>query len=279
MSAPLRRIRARLEFSGEGFCGWQLQAEGQESQQPSIQGVMEAALSTVLHRKDQRFLVQGCGRTDAGVHAEEFYAHFDLEPERAGDLEKFRHKLNCVLPEGVVITGLREQAGFHAADDVTSKTYEYRLLLRRAKPVLARGRCCWLPIEGFDAAQFDRVGVEQALRLLEGTHDFVAFAAANFTARTSVRTLTRCELVSRPYLDHPEGGEWICLRFTGDGFLKQMVRNIVGTLIEIGQRRRTVESVQKLLGDGGQPAARTEAGPCAVPEGLFLVKVEYGSAG
>lgn len=270
------RLKFRLEFDGAAFCGWQLQAEDQESLGPSIQGTIERALSVVLRRREERFVVQGCGRTDAGVHAAEFFFHVDVADElvaEIGGLERLRHGLNSVLPDSVSITHAEVKPGFHALEDITTKTYEYRLLLRRAKPALERGRCHWLPVDPAGDA-FDVERFAAALKMFEGEHDFVAFAASNSSAKTSVRRIVRTALLREAGPDELR----LRVRFEGTGFLKQMVRNLVGTLIEVGQGRRDPATIPALLGTGfpAGPGRRIDAGACAPAEGLFLWSVSYG---
>ena len=272
-----RRIRIRLEFEGTDFCGWQVQKQEQElsaGHGRSIQRVIEEAFSTVLHLKE-RLLVQGCSRTDAGVHAEEFFAHLDIpEPFSLGDeeLERLRHSMNCLLPESIVITHVKAVGqDFHAIESALSKTYKYQVLLRRAKPTLLRHRCLWLPLEPKEE-YFSFALLEQGLKLLEGTHDFASFMAAHGSAKTTVRTLSSCRVLSQELGDAAESGLLVSLEFNGTGFLKQMVRNMVGTLLELAQRRRTLASLSQLL---AKPGARTEAGFCAPAEGLFLQRVHY----
>jgi tRNA pseudouridine38-40 synthase len=272
-----RRLRLRLEFDGALFCGWQLQSEIHEAQKSSVQGEVERALGVYL-RSPSRVVIQGCGRTDAGVSAREFYAHFDL-PEsspREPDLEKFRHGLNGILPEGIAVLRVDSvPAEFHALRDVARKTYEYTLLLRRAKPTLERSSAYWVP-ETLATFRIERI--LEALKLLEGRHDFVAFAASDHTAQTTVREVyeARAEVQALIGHDDPVEGALIYLRFTGEGFLKQMVRTLVGTLVEVGQGKRDLDSIARLLsGD----ASRSEAGPCAPPHALRLLSVFYGDEG
>lgn len=273
------RLKLRLEFEGSATCGWQLQSESEEARQPSLQGLLESTIAIVLRRGGERFVVQGCGRTDAGVHAEEFFCHVDLPDgdwDEAGALERFRHKVNSILPPQVVITRAELAPGFHALNDVERKIYRYNILLRRAKPVLRRGQCLWLPVAPDDVAALDLNRIRLGLKILEGEHDFVAFAAANSSAKTTVRRLLRCEMQEAFLSEDESSGKLVQLSFEGTGFLKQMVRNMVGTLIEVGQNRRTVESIAELLGHTGRVGTRIEAGACAPAEGLCLVKVFYG---
>ncbi len=275
-----QRLKLRLEFDGANFCGWQLQSEGEGYLGlPSLQAVVEKSLATVLRRPGERFPVQGCGRTDSGVHAEEFFCHTDLPLEDAGnaaDLEKLRHRMNCVLPETIVCTEIFNAPGFHAIEDASSKIYEYRILLRRAKPTLHRGRCYWLPVDPEDVEAFDKNLLAEALKLFVGKHDFVAFAATNSTAKTTVREILRTEVEIKNLGNRPWDGELLTLRFEGRGFLKQMVRNLSGTAIEVAQKKRSIDSIKKLI---DEPGLRKNAGFCAPPEGLFLVRVKYPQGG
>ena len=285
------RICLRLEFDGTNFCGWQLQHEnldGVGDHLPSIQGELERAVGTVLRRdlsdRSQRIVVQGCGRTDAGVHAEEFFCHFDLESDEmnrhAPDLEKFRHSLNCVLPDTIVITRceLRHET-FHALKSVAGKTYEYQVLLRRAKPTLARARVEWLPVDpALIPNAFDVGGVREAMGHIEGQHDFKAFMSAQAKVKSSVRTITRAELKTEWVGDDPTSGLLLRYQLSGVGFLKQMVRNLVGTFNEVGLGKRRASSLLQLLGSGDgtrAPASRQEAGYCAPALGLTLKRVVF----
>ncbi len=264
------RILLRLEFDGSSFCGWQLQASVDENKRSSIQGEIEKALQTIL-RSPQRISVKGCGRTDAGVSACEYFCHFDVA-EVPQDLEKFRHALSSVLPMGIsVLSAFEVSENFHAADSVLFKTYEYRILLRRAKPSFEAGRSWW--IHG-DLSGFDVEKLTAASQVFIGEHDFKAFAAANHQAATTIRKIDLIEVsqsaVSKDCLD---SGIQIRLRFKARGFLKQMVRNMVGALVEVAQGKNRSEDIAHLLASASD---RKDAGFCAPPEGLYLMGVDYG---
>lgn len=268
-----RRLRLRLEFDGALFCGWQLQSETHEAQKTSVQREVERALGIFL-RSSSRVVIQGCGRTDAGVSAREFYAHFDLPDSTLEelDLEKFRHGLNGILPEGISVLRVdRVRADFHALRDVTRKTYEYTFLLRRAKPTLERATAYWVPET---LATFRIESLREALKLLEGRHDFVAFAASDHTAQTTVREIFEASVQVQTLIegDAADEGCLVRLRFTGEGFLKQMVRTLAGTLVEVGQGKREPSSMTRLLSG---VASRSEAGFCAPPHALRLLSVLY----
>lgn len=274
----LTRYLLRLEFNGDNFLGWQFQNPHplNTSGREPLQNVIERAILRVLHLKE-RHNVQGCGRTDTGVHAEEFYAHVDLDPrsvEAIGGAEKFRHRLNCVLPDAVGATHLQEVSqNFHALKSKNSKTYEYRVLVRRTKPVLELSRALWIPME---FAELDIPAMQQGLKMMEGVHDFLAFASSGFTAFHTERELYACKLETSSLFENPSAGTLLRLSFTGSGFLKQMVRNLSGTLLEIGQKKRSLENLAKLLDPLKWKLSRKDAGFCAEAHGLILKRVEYG---
>jgi len=276
------RILLRLEFKGTSHCGWQLQATDSK-QLPntltSIQFELEKSIALYLHLKDERVVVQGCGRTDAGVHAKEFYAHFDISELHIGksedEIEKLRHGVNCILPQSVVLTHAAVVPdSFHAQKDVLKKTYQYQVLLRRAKPTLEEGFVYWLPCFP-RKPYFDFNVLNLALKKLEGEHDFNAFMAAGADVKSTVRTLYKCELMIENRALKNQSECLLKLQFTGNGFLKQMVRNICGTVLEIAQSKRKLELMEQLL-DPKNISKRTEAGLCAPPEGLYLLHVDYG---
>jgi tRNA pseudouridine38-40 synthase len=206
--------------------------------------------------------------------------HFDVPetspfPEGLEAREKFRHSLNGILPEGVAVLRVDAvKADFHALYDVKWKTYEYSLLVRRAKATVDASTHHWIPEF---PARFRMDAVLEALKLFEGSHDFVAFAASNHTAQTTVRKIDRAEARLAPVVpgDDENEGLFVVFRFTGKGFLKQMVRTLAGTLVEVGLGKRDVESVKRLL--TGR-VSRTESGFCAPAHALRLAKVSYDEA-
>lgn len=277
--AGSRRLRLRLEFEGSGFCGWQLQSEEHENQKSSLQGCMERALKTYL-RVPERVVVQGCGRTDAGVSAREFFMHLDV-PEGAlalmdftpSALEKMRHSLNGILEEGVSVTHCEPvPSHFHALRDVTAKIYEYSLFVRRAKPTLEARRVYWIP-EFFE--KLDIESMQKALKCFEGEHDISSFAASDHGLEDTVRKIfwTEMKLESVDSSEDSSHGMLIRLSFCGEGFLKHQVRTMAGTLVEIALGKRDWTSVSQLLSN---PAPRAHAGFCAPAEALLLRSVFYG---
>jgi tRNA pseudouridine38-40 synthase len=253
------RLLARLEFDGTQFAGWQLQDDAR-----SVQGEVELALKTSL-RSPSRIIVNGCSRTDAGVHAREFFCNFDVDVALDGDgIERLRHSTNSLLPAEIVITQLKEIAqDFDAQRNAVSKTYQYRVLLRRAKPTIDRAFVWWISAT---PADLNKIAIDQCLNAIQGTHDFRSFMAAGSSAKSTVRTIhsATAKLI----------GEQLIFEICGNGFLKQMVRNLVGTIVETAQGKRDVSSFAPLLGAHGD---RILAGLCAPPQGLSLIKVDFNA--
>jgi tRNA pseudouridine38-40 synthase len=261
-----RRICLCLEFEGAEFCGWQLQSETHESAKPSIQAWIEKALQIALRSQD-RIVVQGCGRTDAGVSAENFFAHFDI-PESIlfefddAQLEKLRHSLNGILPDAIGVKSCQAVANdFHALKNVSYKVYQYTLCVRRCKPVLARRTSYWIP-ENLQDLDLD--ALQEALKCFEGEHDFCAFTPTDTEVQSTKRKVLKTEIKKE--------GDLLSLSFYGQGFLRYQVRNMAGTLIEVARSKRKASSVKELLEQG---SSRTLSGFCAPPEGLLLKEVHY----
>ncbi len=248
----MAKVLLTLEYDGTDYVGWQRQPNG-----PSIQAAVEDALERMFK---QPVRISASGRTDAGVHAlaqtASFTPPFPL-PQRA-----YVQGLTGLLPRDIAVIDAREVADtFDARRSACGKHYRYCILNRpQRSPLLRRQR--W---EIF--APLDIGAMRDAAACLTGTHDFSAFRASNCEARSPVKTLRRAEIV--------RSGDDITLDFEGSGFLKQMVRNIVGTLTEVGLKRRPPESVRQTL----QSLDRNQAGPTAPPQGLFLVEVFYGENG
>lgn len=279
--AVTKRILLQLEFCGTNFCGWQLQSESVESgAKHSLQFHLEQAVATALGRHGERFPVQGCGRTDSGVHALEYFCHFDihaaLEP-RVVNLQKFGHALTGMLPREISVVGVYAvPLSFHALRSAALKVYEYRLFLRNEAPTINAEFMYWLSFE-IDAPvgrrRFDFDAFSRAAKHFVGTHDFAALASAGSEIKNTVRTVSKIEIIREKFPHHNSKGDLIRLRITGNGFLKQMVRNIVGTLIEIGIGRRDGDTVPELFKTG--QSVRKDAGACAAAQGLCLSRVVY----
>ncbi len=247
----MRRLRLTLEYDGSDFQGWQLQDEGR-----SVQGVLEEAIAKVTL---ETVRVVAAGRTDAGVHARGQTAHCD-SGSRLSALD-LRRALNAELPCNVAVRELIEvPPEFHARHDALSKRYVYRIQngpvpspLRRRFTWQVRGR---LDVESMSAA---------AVALL-GEHDFAAYRGAHGgapAAETTVRSLDRLDVLRE--------GDELHIVAEGRSFLRYMVRNLVGTLVEVGQRRCGPEWPGQVL----ERRDRALAGPTAPPHGLCLERVSY----
>lgn len=271
------RFALRLEFDGSNFCGWQEQSQKMEKASiPSIQRTLQKAFGKLLGTR-KRVLVQGCGRTDSGVHAEEFVAHVDIDEKLfkkfKNESRRLRLGLNAVLPAAISVKELIEvEEKFHALHDVVSKRYEYRILLRMTRPALERGRVWWIPTSP-DTHDFDTRLLKKSMKDLEGRKDFAAFANAGHSVKTTVRTIHNVELEEEPR--GTDRGKLLRITFEGDGFLKQQIRNMVGSLVAIAQKKQNVNFLQQLLSASNGPSTRISGLFCAPPEGLFLMRVKY----
>ncbi len=250
MSEPTRRLRLDLAYDGTEFAGWQFQPG-----QRTVQGVLEQALSRLRGAVPTN--VRGAGRTDAGVHARNQVADCDL-PERLGD-EFVARALRRMLPGD--LRPLRvgtAPPSFHARKNAIAKTYRYVVdLSRHGDPFRARFALHY-------PHPLDPERIRTALRDLPGRRDWSGLAASSCTKLSRVRELTEARM-EQPSADR------MCLVFTANGFLQHMVRNIVGTLLEIGGRRLPPETIVRALESGD----RDLAGPTAAARGLWLEKVRY----
>ncbi|MEN8181403.1 MAG: tRNA pseudouridine(38-40) synthase TruA [Myxococcota bacterium] len=240
-----------LEYDGTDFEGWQRQPPGHRT----VQGALEDALARVTGAFAP---VAGAGRTDAGVHAEGQVASAELATRLPP--EGLWQALNAVLPADLAVVGLeRAEPGFHARRDAAAKVYRYRIWNGTERSPL-RDRYA-LAV----SAKLDLASVTAAAAHLRGTWDFSSFQASGSSPGSAVRTLRRLELSGSP------GGE-IVLEFEGNGFLRHMVRNLVGTLLEVGRGRRVPDSLPAVLA----ARDRAAAGPTAAARGLSLIRVIYG---
>lgn len=254
-------FRITIAYDGTDYVGWQRQANG-----TSIQALIEDALGELDGRP---VVVAGAGRTDAGVHALGQVAGFALD--RTITSHGVVRALNARLPADVrVLSATEVPPQFHARFDARAKTYRYRIWNADVVSPFER-RYAWHLDGALDVSAMDA-----AARLLEGHHDFAAFRAAGGRTRTSERTVISSR-ISRQKSDTVDlrdsalEGALIAYEITGDGFLRYMVRTIVGTLVEIGRGRQRPAWMGDVLG----ACDRSRAGPTAPPEGLFLVRVDF----
>jgi tRNA pseudouridine38-40 synthase len=249
----MRTIKLTVAYDGTGYVGWQRQASGE-----SIQGLLEDALSTIDHR---RVTVHGAGRTDAGVHATGQVASARVACTH--DERTLLRALNACLPPAVRVfdVGVMPEK-FHARFSATGKTYEYRIWNGRIVPPMLRLYTWHVP------QPLDTGLIRHAADALPGEHDFAAFQGARSATHSSVRRVTAVH-----WGKAADGS--LVLAISGEGFLRHMVRSVVGTLVEIGHRQRPASHLAALL----ERPNRSEAGRTAPACGLCLVRVDYGDSG
>ncbi len=249
ISPPFRNIKLVLAYDGTNYHGWQ-----EQRGVPTVQQELEKAASRILGHP---LAVHGAGRTDAGVHAAGQVANFRT-PNFSIPLTNFRRALNSKLPDDIAVRSANEvPAEFHASISAIGKTYCYRIFRRPLKDVLLSRVTChyWRPL---DVEVMRRAGV----RLL-GKHDFRAFAYSAEQRENTVRTITGCQIEETP--------EELRISVSGTGFLYKMVRNIAGTLIEIGRGRWDDRRIDVILASRD----RSYAGPTAPALGLCMMHVQY----
>jgi tRNA pseudouridine38-40 synthase len=245
----MRTVRLVIEYDGTDYLGWQVQPRGL-----TVQGVIEEKLS-LLTRETIHLI--GAGRTDSGTHAYGQVAHFKTKSRM--EVHSIQKALNSLLPPDIVIQKA-EEAGeeFHARKNARSKVYEYRILNRDPRPALFRGYAWHI------GQKLDLEEMKKAARYLVGEHDFSSFRSVGTPTLTAVRRVER--------IDWRRGQSGLIqFEIEASGFLKQMVRAIVGTLVEVGKGRIRSEEFLTIL----ESRDRKRAGPTAPAHGLFLREVKY----
>ncbi|WP_375325150.1 tRNA pseudouridine(38-40) synthase TruA [Flagellimonas sp. GZD32] len=241
-------MRYFIQFSyfGKAYHGWQNQPNA-----ITVQEILEKALSTLLRTKIE---VVGAGRTDAGVHAKQMFAHFDFET--IAHTEELVYRLNSFLPDDVAVHKILEMVpNAHARFDATERTYEYWLVKEKNPFYFDLAHCVLQPL--------DLKAMNQAGALLLGHSDFECFSKSN----TDVKTFT-CDVRHAKW--EIKEDKWV-FTITADRFLRNMVRAVVGTLLDVGTGKITPEHIHKII----ESKDRAEAGVSVPAKGLYLTKVLY----
>ncbi len=243
----MKRVLLKISYDGTDYCGWQVQPNGK-----SVQETVQDALEEMLK---ERVGLTGCSRTDAGVHAREFYCHFDCS--ETIPTSAFVPGLNRLLPDDIAVLSATDVSDdFHARYSAKGKQYVYVIDNGRvADPLLSRYA---LHIK----TPLDIEKMNELCGALVGTHDFKAFSSSKRTVTDTVRTITECKVWRRDNL--------VLISVTGNGFLYNMVRIIVGTALDAAFGKLTKEDFENLFSLG-----RKEIGMTVSPKGLFLQKVLY----
>lgn len=257
--AMLRRIKVTVQYDGSAYHGWQSQPSGM-----TIQGILQECVYQVT---GERARVAGAGRTDAGVHAVEQVAAFDVRSSM--DISVVKRALNALLPPDVRVMNIEEVTeDFHPRHSAKGKRYVYLIANMRDAPVFIRGYA-WRVKEPLDLE-----AMRTASAHLLGRHDFSSFKAAGCASRHPLRTIRVIgieRLCEAPFVCRGLKGEFVRITVEADAFLRHMVRAIVGTLVEVGKRNLSPEMVGDIL----EKKDRRRAGPTAPPHGLFLEKIFY----
>ncbi len=247
-TAGSRNIRLLLAYDGAPYLGWQVQPQG-----PTIQSVLQDGLRRIT---GELVCVKGSGRTDTGVHALGQVANFHtlstMKPL------SFAHALNSIIPPTISVLRADEvDTGFDAQFSAASKLYRYRVINSVMRSPFEHGRAWNINM------RLDVESMTIASQMLLGNNDFTSFRASGCVASSPFRTLTRCDVATE--------AELITFELEANGFLRHMVRNIVGTLIEVGRKRFSTDDFAAIIA----ARDRKRAGMAAPPQGLYLVRVDY----
>jgi tRNA pseudouridine38-40 synthase len=245
----MARYKLTLEYDGRGFVGWQRQDNG-----PSIQQALETAIERF---SGESVAVTGAGRTDAGVHALGQVAHFDLAAARDAD-EVFGALNHHLKPAAIAVLSAEAVGGdFHARFSATDRRYRYRIVNRHAPLTLDAGRAWWVP------TMLDAEAMDAAAQGLVGRHDFTSFRATQCQAKSPLKTLDMLTVTRH--------GDDIEIMAGARSFLHHQVRNMVGSLVLVGEGKWTGDDLAAALAARDRKAA----GPNAPADGLYLIEVSY----
>ena len=254
----LRNIKLTVCYEGTRYSGWQKQ----KNTENTIQGKMERLIGQITGEEVE---IHGSGRTDAGVHA--FFQVANVKVRSGIEPCELMARLNALLPEDIAVTGAVEvDERFHARLSAVRKTYQYRIYIGNSKPVFDRRFVAVL--ETLSSEGGERLDIEvmrEAAGYMLGVHDFTSFCGNPSFKKSAVRRIDSLEVMEN------EAGDELTLRITGDGFLQNMVRITVGTLLEVGKGVMKPEEIRRILA----AKDRKMAGPMAPAKGLTLVGVEY----
>ena len=257
--SQMGRYFIHLAYNGANYCGWQTQPG-----LPTVQLNLEHALSTLLR---QTIAVVGCGRTDTGVHASDFYAHFDFSGQEPLDCGQLVFKLNNLLPPDIAIFAIYPVAvGAHARFDATARTYQYHVSpLRLPFRQGLYARIYYIP---------DLDLMNRAAEILMEYDDFTSFAKLHTQVKTNICHLTEAHWDCIPLnTEHCSQNTAYELVFTirSNRFLRNMVRSVTGTLLDVGRGKLTLDGLRRII----EKKDRCAAGVSMPPQGLFLTKVDY----
>lgn len=248
------RYFIHLAYNGASYCGWQTQPE-----LPTVQLTLEQALSTLLR---QKVAVVGCGRTDTGVHASDFWAHFDVageeptQPLSSPDTQQLTFKLNNLLPTDIAVFGIQPVApNAHARFDATARTYQYHVSQQRLP--FRQGQYCRI----YYRPDIDLMN--EGAQVLMQYDDFTSFAKLHTQVKTNI-----CHL-SEAHWD--EVGDELVFTIKSNRFLRNMVRSVTGTLLDVGRGKLSLDGLREIIEKKDRCAAGVSMPAC----GLFLTKVEY----
>lgn len=243
------RYFIQLSYKGTKYCGWQVQPNGL-----TVQEVLNTALSTILRQVGLETI--GCGRTDAGVHASQFYAHFDAKEPIKTDMEKFLYQVNSLLPNDIAVGQLIPvDVNAHTRFDAVRREYKYYLHFRK-NPFLQETSVYQSTVPNLEL-------MNVAAHKLLSVSDFTSFAKLHGDSATNICTVDKAEWT------YTESG--MCFTISANRFLRNMVRAIVGTLLLVGNKKISLEEFSEIITDHN----RSSAGMSVPAQGLFLTRVDY----